>query len=573
MSRKEQGRWNLGLILGSVLALGVVVPPVKAQTIGMVADDDTHAVTVFNADTDTVLGTVDLPDSGAATGDCSITADQTRGFVTDFQSRVWVIDLTTSPPSLAAGPNPIPIANFGEDTALSPDQRFLVVCDGSAVQPVSVIDRATQTQISTFDLGSDCNSVDVCRDGSVLVTSSDTGNVRRLTLDSLGHLTDTGEVLFSGDPMNVYCAPGGTSGVVVNFNPRQIQSFTIPGLNSVDVRPLSGGFGVSGVVNPIGNRVFARSTVDGAVDSFEYNPITAKLSATPLFTLPFASAIPLFGMEQMALHPKGTKLYVPQPEALNVYNANTGAALTPITAPGIVTPTGVCFRRTVIDRSARQFSCAELVADECGAPTLIGTAGNDALKGGSGRDIIVGLGGNDVVKGEAKADCSGTEKGNDTVSGNKGDDLICDAGGKNTLKGGEGNDVIVGSVQGDSMNLIRGEDGDDVIFTFAGTNRIQGGKGNDFIVSSLSEPGNDSISGGEGDDVIMDFGGTNRLSGEDGNDLIESVGGSSIVKGGAGNDCIFNEAGTTDGGSGVDVCCGGATTVNCEATSGCALCP
>jgi hemolysin type calcium-binding protein len=578
MNRTKRARGQLGLILGSMLVLGIEATPVMPQTIGMVADNATHSVTVFNADTDTVLGTVELPGSDGAIGDCSITSDQTRGFVTDFGSQVWAIDLTTSPPSLAPDPNPIAIVNFGEDTALSPDQRFLVVCDGSAVQPISVVDRTTQTEVSTFDLGSDCNSVDVCRDGSVLVTSNITGKVRRLTLDSAGQLTDTGEELFSGGtgargPMNVYCAPGGTSGFQVRFLPAQIQSFTVPGLNLVNVRALSGRTGgVSAAVNPMGNRVFARGN-GGAVDVFNYNASTGTLSATPLFSLPIADTRPFFGMEQLALHPKGTKLYVSQPNALNVYNANTGAALTSIIAPNIVEPTGVCFRRTVIDRGARQFSCAALVADECGAPTLTGTAGDDTLEGTNGRDIIVGLGGNDVVKGKGKADCTGTETGNDTVGGNKGDDLICDAGGKNTLKGGEGNDTLVGSVQSDGTNTIKGEDGDDVLFTYGGTNRIEGGEGNDFIASSLSDAGDDTISGGEGDDVIVDFGGTNRISGDDGNDLIESQGGSSTIRGGSGDDCIVNAAGTTDGGEGFDVCCGGAATANCEATSGCALCP
>ena len=48
-------------------------------------------------------------------------------------------------------------------------------------------------------------------------------------------------------------------------------------------------------------------------------------------------------MDQMALHPNGTKLYVSQPGALKVFNASTGARLTSLTASGIVAPTGVCF--------------------------------------------------------------------------------------------------------------------------------------------------------------------------------------------------------------------------------------
>jgi len=318
------------------------------QTIGMVVDDQTDIVTVFNADTDTVLGTV--PIGGLTNGDCSITADQTLGFATDFSFNVWVIDLTTIPPSLAAGTNPIPISNHGEDTSISPDQQFLAVCDGSVPQPISVIDIASRTEISTFALDIDCNSVDICSDESVLVTSFHNRNVRRLIIDGAGNLTDTGEVLIidgggsNTSPNNVFCAPGGESGIVIRRGPQEILSFTIPGLNLVDTRTLSGTelTGISGQINPAGDLAFARSN-GGAVDAFTYNSATGALGITPLFTIPIANTITFFGMDQMALNPDGTKLYVSQPAALNVYDSSTGTLLTSIADPNIVEPTGVCF--------------------------------------------------------------------------------------------------------------------------------------------------------------------------------------------------------------------------------------
>jgi hypothetical protein len=319
---------------------------VEAPTIivGMVADDATKSVTVFNAETDTVLGTVPIPPSPGsynAIGDCSITADQTRGFVTNFDFQVSVIDLTTSPPSQAPTPNPIRISNYGEDTAISPDGHFLVVCDGSATQPISVVDIATQTQLDTFRLGHDCNSVDVCSDGSVLVTSVERDTVRRLTINGTGILRDTGEVLSSGGgPNNVFCAPGGLSGIVITYGTNQIQSFMIPGLEAVHTRTLSGREGISGLVNPAGDRVFARS--NNRVDIFDYHSTTGVLGAAPRLTIPIAAATTYYGMDQMALHPNGTKLYVSQPGALKVYDTSTGALLTSVTAAGIDKPTGVC---------------------------------------------------------------------------------------------------------------------------------------------------------------------------------------------------------------------------------------
>ena len=107
-----------------MLAMFAVAPlELSAKTLGMVADA-TSLVTVFDADTHAVLGTVPIPPSPvtptpdeAVTGDVLITPDLKRGFVTNFSSQVFVIDLTTSPPSLAAGINPIPISNSGAGTS------------------------------------------------------------------------------------------------------------------------------------------------------------------------------------------------------------------------------------------------------------------------------------------------------------------------------------------------------------------------------------------------------------------------------------------------------------------------
>lgn len=313
-----------------------------AATLGMVADNasTTKSVTVFDADTDVVLGSVALPGGGLAIGDCVISADQTRGFVTTFGSKIWVIDLTTAPPSLAAGPNPIFISNPGEDSAISPDGKFLLTCDATSTLPISVIDIATQTQIGTFFLGSDCNSVDVCSDGSVLVTSFNIDTVRRLTIDGAGTLTDTGESAPHTDPVNVYCAPGAASGVVLRVFPAHVRSFTIPGLGLVDERWLAAP-GVSGLIHPDGSRIFTRSRVRNWVDVFTYNSATAAIGATPILSIPVGSVLGFFGMDQMALHPDGVKLYVPELGVLNVYDANTGVLLTSITDANISAPTGV----------------------------------------------------------------------------------------------------------------------------------------------------------------------------------------------------------------------------------------
>ena len=317
----------------------------QAQTLGVVTDNTTDSAIIFDADSDTVIGTVPIG-PGAAIGDCSVTADQTRAFVTNFADEITVIDLTTTPPSLAAGPNPVPISNNGEDTSLSPNEDFLVVCDGSAIQPVSVIDIATQTEIDTLSLGpnADCNSVEVCSDGTVLATSFNRDFVSKLVIDESGQLTDTGEKLQINNPMNTVCAPDANTAIVTTSSTSRVAtSFTVADMQAVTTRNIPGFSAViTSVLDPAQERVFIRNA-SSTVSVFAFDFITGALGAAPLFTFNADGTSSFFGIDQMALHPDGTKLYLPQSRALEIRDPDTGALLNSIEHPSIVQPIGVCF--------------------------------------------------------------------------------------------------------------------------------------------------------------------------------------------------------------------------------------
>jgi hypothetical protein len=313
----------------------------KGSSLGMVIDNATGSATVFNADTNTILGTVQGLGFPGLPGDCSITADGTKGFFTPFNSSVTVVDLTTTVPTLAGTPNPIPIASPGFDTALSPDGKFLVVGDGGSFAPLSVIDVATQTQVSTFDLGDDSASLDVCSDGSVLVTSFFSNRVRRLRLSASGVLTDTGESLFANGPVNVYCSPAATSGIVVELFGDTATSFKIPGLTPVSTRNV-GFFGLSGAINHAGDRAYVRN-FDGIVNGFSFDQTTGILGAAPLFQAAVAFPFGILGVDDLAVHPSDASLYVSEPGRLRILDATTGVTTGSITGGSLVQPTGVCF--------------------------------------------------------------------------------------------------------------------------------------------------------------------------------------------------------------------------------------
>jgi Ca2+-binding RTX toxin-like protein len=416
-----------------------------ARTLGMVADNDTDSVIVFDADTHAVLGTVSI-DPGdpflSGIGDVLITPDLKRGFVTNRSNQVFVIDLTTSPPTLAGGTNPIPISNLGNDLSISPDGKFLVVSNGGFLGPAiaSVIDIAAQAEISTGGpMGGFTTSVDVCSDSSVLVTTIaklESAKVHRLTLSGTGTLTDTGEVLSESGVSNVYCAPGARSGVAMY----PATSFTIPGLSEVHTRSSSEGNAFSGTFNRTGDRLFVRG---GSIDVFDFNPITGELGASPLLTFSVGSANEFPGFDQIALHPNGSKLFVSEPGAVSIYDPNTGAFLASITDPNIVTPTGV----TIVAET-----------DPCALPppagAIVGTSGPDILNGTPFGDTIFGLDGPDIMNGRG---------GNDLICGGAGSDLITGGAGSDTLNtqdgvsgndsasGGAGNDVCTGD-PGDALS-------------------------------------------------------------------------------------------------------------------------
>ena len=85
------------LDLGDDVALGL----------GMVMDHGSRAAVVFDPETRSVMGSVGVG-PGLAVGDCAISAGDRLGFATDFARRVWVVDLSVTPPRLATGTNPIP---------------------------------------------------------------------------------------------------------------------------------------------------------------------------------------------------------------------------------------------------------------------------------------------------------------------------------------------------------------------------------------------------------------------------------------------------------------------------------
>jgi DNA-binding beta-propeller fold protein YncE len=313
-------------------------PDACAQVIGVAADDTNNAAVVFDAETAQILAMIPL--SGSGLGDCVISVTHQLAFVSDFSGRISVIDLAATPPRLAEGVSRITISNAGQDMAITPDGRFLIVAGGGNPAPLCVINIEERRQVSTFSTGGDNNSVAVAEDGSVLASSRNSGRIRRLTINDAGVLTNTGDFLAFSQPNNVVPAPGGMFGVGVGRAGGRFGSFAIAGMSSIDVRAESE-IGLCGTFSPDGARFYARFTSPGMIEVYDFDPVLGRLSPTPVFAFSVPDAPAQFGVDQIAMHPDGLALYVCAPGGVRMHHPETGALLGTISHVGLGALTGI----------------------------------------------------------------------------------------------------------------------------------------------------------------------------------------------------------------------------------------
>jgi len=184
-----------------------------------------------------------------------------------------------------------------------------------------------------------------------------------------------------------------------------------------------------------------------------------------------------------------------------------------------------------------------------GDDLLIGTSGNDKLKGEKGDDTLKGGAGNDKLDGG---------KGNDILFGGSGDDYLKGGDGNDVLKGGTGNDKLKGEKGNDELrggkgnDELDGGDGDDVLRGGQGNDVLDGGKGDDVLRGGQ---GNDELGGGDGDDVLRGGQGDDKLDGGKGDDILRGGQGNDELDGGDGDDFLKGGAGNDeiDGGKGDDL--------------------
>ena len=342
--RKAPGAKRSLSALAGFFGLALAVNTVFAASLGMVTDNRTDELRLFDADTGIVLASLQ-GSAGQISGDCALSRDASTGFSSNAGRQISVFRFMDSYTVDAVDFSSIEISNSGVDMSLSPDGSLLVSSGaGNLYEPLSIVDTGSRVETSVSAPFLDHTSVEFCDDGTLLVTTT-YGNSLAAPFDNAmydarvyadGEVELAGHRLSSGaQPNNGSCAPGSRSGVLLDRE-AGLTSFTLPGLREADFAALSGAIAVAAVFNRAGDRLYVRTTE--TVEAFDFNPLTGMMQADWVRPVPFSSEY--FGIDQIAIDPESGRLYVDGGQSLLIMDPANGRQTGSIDTGDA---TGVCF--------------------------------------------------------------------------------------------------------------------------------------------------------------------------------------------------------------------------------------
>ena len=330
--------------IAGVLGLSLVSGSVFAASLGMVTDNQSDELRLFDAATGVVVASLQ-GSAGRISGDCALTEDESTGFSSNAARQISVFQFTNSVSGNSVDFSSIEISNAGVDVSLSPNGDLLISTGaGNIYEPLSIIDTAGQVELATSAPFIDHTSAEFCDDGTLLLTTT-YGNSLAAPFDNAmydARVTPEGELLLGGhrlssgaQPNNGNCAPGSRSGVLLDRE-SGLTSFTLPGLEKADYAPLNGATAVAAVFNRSGDRLYVRTTE--AVEAFDFNPFTGMMQADWVQSVSFSAEY--FGIDQIAIDPDSGKLYVDGGKTLLILDPEDGRQMGSVLTGDA---TGVCF--------------------------------------------------------------------------------------------------------------------------------------------------------------------------------------------------------------------------------------
>jgi len=326
------------------LSMSMVTGTAFAAALGMVTDNESDEMRLFNAETGVIIASL-KGSPGQINGDCALSEDESTGFSSNAGRNISVFRFTDSASGKNVDFSSIDISNAGVDMSLSPDGRLLVSTGAGYIdEPLSIIDTVRQVEVATSAPFLDHTSAEFCDDGTLLLTTT-FGNSFASPFDnamydarvnSAGDMQLGGNRLSSGaQPNNGSCAPGSRAGVLLDRE-SGLTSFTLPGLNKADFLTLQGGTAVAAVFNRFGDRLYVRTS--DTVEAFDFNPVTGAMEADWVQTVSFSAEY--FGIDQIAIDPQSGKLYVDGGQRLLILEPKSGRQTGSVHAGDA---TGVCF--------------------------------------------------------------------------------------------------------------------------------------------------------------------------------------------------------------------------------------
>jgi Ca2+-binding RTX toxin-like protein len=133
------------------------------------------------------------------------------------------------------------------------------------------------------------------------------------------------------------------------------------------------------------------------------------------------------------------------------------------------------------------------------AAVIVGTPGDDVLRGTNDAERISARAGNDLVY---------ARDGSDDIRAGIGNDGVRAAGGADLAYGGRGNDLVAGG------------DGPDRLYGGSDSDQVNGGNGSD---RAAGNKGPDDVRGGHGDDSLFAGWGADRVYGGFGDDELHAL--------------------------------------------------
>lgn len=272
---------------------------------GVVVNNSSQIVSIFDTDTLKALQHIPL---NADVIDVALNRDCSRAVVSSFDSKtMFQIDLSGKYATVIGSAT---ADTFLEDIALTPDGRYALSVDG-AIENQDIVSYSLRDNayVSTLPANAQAVAVSPKGNGLVLTAVEDSKSVHRYTVNRYGILIDTGQEFPAGPgPININFSRDGNFAFISSFaySGVSVLSTILPDqitLISTDDTFASQSMAVS----RDDRHLFALG--QDIVSIYHFDPVAGSLS----FERSFEHGLqikPYFGVEQIALDPSGTRLFI-----------------------------------------------------------------------------------------------------------------------------------------------------------------------------------------------------------------------------------------------------------------------